>query len=226
MSHRSDSSAEVPNWLSEESISTAASIANNPAFQKAAKNAAKTPAVQQAVLDQCGITGPWSSSALSDEEKGTDGVSVAATALDEERKEMEMGKYHLALRICYVLAASFMAVSAALSLSGQKNLGEAFFGVYVIFFAVLICCFECALSVVARILAVNFGFMYTSYGRVIFIVLVSFMSYTLGFLGILSMAAMVAVLLYHGFVMWKFPQFEDYLRKKHYYEGRREAANK
>jgi hypothetical protein len=76
---------------------------------------------------------------------------------------------------------------------------------------------------VSRGIAENFGFMYTLSGRSIFLLFVGFMSYSLSTLGIVAMCVLYAVGLFHGYVMYRFPRFEEYLRKKHYFEGRQAA---
>ena len=58
-----------------------------------------------------------------------------------------MGRYHLALRLLYVTTSVFLGVAAGLSLVNQTNLGIIFFAFYVLFFSLLICCFETGLSV-------------------------------------------------------------------------------
>jgi hypothetical protein len=69
-------------------------------------------------------------------------------------------------------------------------------------------------------LAINFGFLYNIYGRAIFLLFVGFMCYSIGLYGIVAMSLLYAVGLFHAYVWWKFPKFEQYLRKKHYYEGK------
>lgn len=77
---------------------------------------------------------------------------------------------------------------------------------------------------VARTIAVNFGFMYTLSGRLIFLLFVGFMVFSLGTIGIVAMCVLYAVGLFHAYIMWKFPRFEEYLRKKHFFEGRQAAT--
>lgn len=73
-------------------------------------------------------------------------------------------------------------------------------------------------------IAMNFGFLYTFVGRFLFVIFVGFMSFSLGLNGKIAMGILYGALLLHLIVMYKFPRFEEYLRKKHYYEGRRNAA--
>jgi hypothetical protein len=74
---------------------------------------------------------------------------------------------------------------------------------------------------VSRLIAVNFGFMYTLSGRMTFLLFVGFMSFSLSNIGIFAMAFLYACGLFHGYIMYRFPKFEEYLRKKHYFEGRK-----
>ncbi len=160
-----------------------------------------------------------------------------------------MRQYHLALRLAYVASTVFMAVAAVLCLEDSPDAGQVFMSGYVFFFAVLICCFEFALNVsissysfisisliissslspvcqsIARLIAVNFGFLYSLTGRVPFLLFVGFMCFSLGTWGIIAMCVLYLVGMFHFYIMYKFPRFEEYLRKKHYFEGRN-ANNK
>eukprot|EP01034_Spumella_vulgaris_P021923 gene21923-28002_t len=88
----------------------------------------------------------------------------------------------------------------------------------------MICCFEFALNAIAKLIAVNFGFMYSMSGRLIFLLFVGFMSFQVSLFGKIAMGILYGVGCFHAFIMWKFPRFEEYLRKKHYYEGKRSPA--
>ncbi len=77
----------------------------------------------------------------------------------------------------------------------------------------------------ARLIAINFGFMYSLSGRCIYLLFVGFMSFQLYTLGKVAMGALYGVGLFHFYIMWKFPRFEEYLRKKHYYEGVNSTAD-
>ena len=55
--------------------------------------------------------------------------------------------YHRILRFSYMVAAIVMSAAAALSLIAQTNVSAAFFAIYVLFFCLLMCCFEVGLNV-------------------------------------------------------------------------------
>ena len=90
------------------------------------------------------------------------------------------------LRNGYLLASAIMSFAAFFSL-GTNDLALLFIALYVWFFAVLIFCFELALSVVSKQIAENFGFMYNPLARTIFLVFVMMLCFELGLLGKISM---------------------------------------
>jgi len=216
----------APSWLTEENINTAATVAKNPQVQAAAKN----PQVQTAAKNALSNppppppkSGAPKTPPANDVESGNNSshaksVSDAGEDFDPALVK-EMQKYHLALRIGYIVAAAMMGTASVLKLLGSPDLGQAFFSIYIFVFAVLICCFEVALTMVSRMIAINFGFLYSLIGRAIFLLFVGFMCYSLGLYGIIAMAILYAVGLFHAYVMFKFPRFQEYLRKKHFFEG-------
>ena len=70
--------------------------------------------------------------------------------------EKRMLFYHRVLRVLYMLASSLMATSAGLSLINQKNISAVFFAIYVLFFCLLMFCFEIGFSVSASTSANDF----------------------------------------------------------------------
>lgn len=143
--------SDVPSWLTEENINTASSgakvVANNPAAAKAAVNAASRIPPPPPTAPKSPPPPP-SPATNNDVESGYQQNTPSASEFTiEESVLKEMQNWHLALRICYMGAAVFMSAAAALSLPGQKDVGLAFFAIYVFFFSALICCFECALNV-------------------------------------------------------------------------------
>lgn len=158
--------SEAPSWLTEENISTATKVASNPAVQKAAKNPQVQAAAKAAVKAQINKEAPgWTSDDINNDiEKGRAKNTPppppppAAPASPKPRINTDMSdvpedvmkqmvRYHLILRILYMSAAVLMCVAAALALQNQQDLGLIFFSFYVFFFATMICCFECALTV-------------------------------------------------------------------------------
>ena len=165
-----------------------------------------------------------------DQETGQTRASTSAAnddlVIDESRKT-QLEQAHTYLRVLYIIAAILLGVAAALSFVGQKDVGLYFFAIYVFFFAILICCYELGFSFTARFIAVNFGFLYSLTGRMIFLLFVGFMSFALGQStppndwGYAAMGVLYLVGLVHVYFLCKFPEYEAYVRRKHFYEGKK-----
>ena len=126
--------------------------------QKAAVTQATTQAQNIASAPDDGLTPAWATSKAytppNDIENGVSGAAAApATVAVPEPLDIDpailkkMRFYHWILRILYMIASSLMASSAGLSLILQNNVSKIFFAIYVLFFCLLIWCFELGLSV-------------------------------------------------------------------------------
>lgn len=111
----------------------------NPAAQSAAVNAANSWANSPTP----GYTPPGETSNI----QTSAAAPVPSDFNVDEQTLKAMGQYHLALRVLYSTAAIFLGVAGGLSLVNQTNLGIIFFAFYVLFFAMLLCCFEIQLQV-------------------------------------------------------------------------------
>lgn len=236
--------SDVPSWLTEDDTTkkAAVTLAKNPAVQNAAFAAAKDPNVQAAAfsaarqsLSKSDPNAPsWAnndppplkggSGAGGDMESGNSSRQIQSqpeTEIDPDTLR-RMKNWHLLLRLSYMSAAILMAAASVISLEIQPDVGLAFFAVYVFVFSILIFCFEVNLSICARPLAINFGFLYTPIGRCIFLLFVSFMVFSLQLpLAYAAFAVLLAVGLLHLVILCKFPRFEDYLRRLHYFSAGR-----
>ena len=68
-------------------------------------------------------------------------------------------------------------------------------------------------------IATNFGFMYSVLGRLGFIAILAFMSFTLSFLGMIAAVFLAAVAVYQVIVLFKYPKMSQYVRLKDYTKG-------
>jgi len=231
---------DTPAWLTEDTVDAAVKISKNPVAQKVAGQVAQNPKVQAAVVKAAtdhvtsqvqGGGGPdpfapsWATESPSggnDVETGKAGNTSANTddlEIDEATRA-KMYNWHLLLRLSYMAAAIIMSAAAVVSLMNQTDTGLAFFAVYVFAFSILICCFETSLPMISRFISINFGFLYTLTGRLVFLLFVGFMVFSLSVFGKCAMGILYAVGLLHAIIICKFPKFESYLRRKHFEEGR------
>ena len=167
----------APSWLTAEPAApTTAAISNDKPtksggvfkmfskenatahVQKAAVTQATTQAQNIASAPDDGFTPAWATSKAytppNDIENGVSGAAAAPAAeavpeqLDVDPVMLKrMQYYHRILRILYMSAAVIMAAAAGLSLVAQTNISAAFFAIYVLFFCLLMCCFEVGLNV-------------------------------------------------------------------------------
>mmetsp|Transcript_14317 Transcript_14317/g.21438 ORF Transcript_14317/g.21438 Transcript_14317/m.21438 type:complete len:214 (+) Transcript_14317:57-698(+) len=204
--------SDTPSWLTDENIAAAA---KNPTVQKAAKAAAVT-----AVEEEKKKYNPPSSPHDGGDEESQDPWRKESTSepepvdvTPEELKQMQM--WALILRVLYMCISICMAAAAFLVLE-KAHISTVFIALYVFFFAILICCFELALTSVARWMAENFGFMYSLSGRLIFIVFVAVLCFDLMLFGKIVMALLLAATCVDIYVYVSFPKYEAWLRHKHY----------
>jgi len=164
----------VPSWLTEDTVTK---VASNPVVQKTAVNAASNPVVQKAVINtakaKINDTAPgWADEPSTSINKGytppiVPGVNpseirpvkdienqqlVTNREFDATPEELaEIRKYHSILRFCYGSTALTMAVNAVLYMDGA-SIAKIFLCLYILFFAVLMFCFELALKTVSKMI--------------------------------------------------------------------------
>lgn len=232
----------TPAWLNDDvAADVAVKVAKNPTAQKAAMKAAQDPTVQKAMIDQVkkqndANSPDWAKKEepapvaashvdpkfgdmgnAKDVEKGGDAPKENPYGQDIPPEDIEkMKKYHLILRVSYVLASAMLGVSSGYTLSLEPELGIVLFCLYGLLFALLMFAFELHWSGIGVIIAANFGFLYSIAGRWVFLLFVGFMQLHLGTIGIVTMSILYAVGLMHLVFACRFPYFPEYQRKLHY----------
>jgi hypothetical protein len=220
----------APSWLTEEVVTSAA---KNPAVQKAAVKAASNPTVQKAAINHAKKEAGWETEPVQAQPYNPPNASGHSTMVNdvenqrspsqvsrdfdcspEELKEIK--RFHLYLRIAYMITAIIMALASVLTLQ-KCSVATAFICLYVFFFSLLIFCFEVGLKAIASMIASNFGFMYSFAGRVVLVVVICGMLGSLGTWGYVAMSCLIVSLFGSFYVLLQQPRFEEYLRKKHYY---------
>lgn len=77
---------------------------------------------------------------------------------------------YLIMRVMYIISATLTATAAILALVTVALTSPTivFISFYIFVFSILICCFEFGTGFIAKLISVNFGFMYTVGGRIFF----------------------------------------------------------
>lgn len=211
--------SDQPSWLDNEDnpfqdegapaaappapSSNAPSWQTSPEAQQAAAAAANNPYVQQAAQDAA--------------------MGVANQALDQHTTKLswrEMPHLWIAMRVLNILITlplAWVAWVKAFDSSGG-NFDTVVVAMYVVLFAVLICCFESCSSIkaIASALAKFFGFMYSIPGRLLFLVMTGFLCISMGNTAGIAIASVVfALAFYNVFVMCKYPEWTKQTRDEH-----------
>lgn len=147
-------------------------------------------------------------------------AAVDPAALDVDEKELGRIRYWArTLKISMLCICTLMMITAFynfMSLSSGK-LSTSFLAAYLFVFSSLLCCYECALKMVAMQLVQNFGFLYNPFGRFAFMMFVGFICYDMSTMGIVCFAFLLLYGCVNTYVHFKHPQYGRYLRATHAY---------
>jgi hypothetical protein len=177
----------------------------NPMFQNAAKSAAF-----QALKDEEGDNELFNSNAAS---------VVDPTALDVDEKELGRIRFWArVLRIAMLVICTLMFVTGFYNFLGtSSSISTSFLAGYLLFFTCLMCCYELALKQAAIFIVQNFGFLYNSIGRSIFLSFVAIVCYQISTLGKICFGLLIGYGLVSIFVHWRHPQYSKYMQVLHAY---------
>ncbi len=216
-------SNEAPPWLSEGNVKAVAAAAQSPVVQQVAVNAITTGNLENVVNTLGSVIGLNQNKFTPLDAQSSH--SETSSNADLDPKELaEIEKWIYQLKQAYTLVGVLMLIAAFFSL-GTNDLATLFLAIYVWFFGFLILCVECALKVVAKIIAENFGFMYNPVMRFLFIFLNMVLCYELGLIGKIVVCLLACTGCTHIYVAWKHPQFEHILRRKHFFSGDETTSN-
>ena len=143
-----------PSWFEDEDMAPAPApgVAGKPGNNSSVYNAAKEEVgptwTQQYVgnqNDRVDLENPGIPSAKQPTSKGEFAEPAEFVGTPDEIRTLTRWKYILAA--CYVVAGLNLAIASGLSLVAQTDVSLVFFALYVIFFAGIFICFECAIGV-------------------------------------------------------------------------------
>jgi hypothetical protein len=80
---------------------------------------------------------------------------------------------------------------------------------YVIVLSCLLCCYETHLKQISKVIALNFGFLFSAKSRSVFMIFIGSLLFSFSLFGKLVGCAMVANAFLNIFVLIKYPAFED-----------------
>lgn len=112
-------------------------------------------------------------------------------------------------RVINLVLSICMMIAALLSLLTTTNMTAGVLGCYVVVFSCLLCCYETHLKQVSKLIALNFGFLYSAKSRCIFMIFVGSIMFNFSLFGKLIGLGMLVNAGFNIFVLIKYPDFED-----------------
>jgi len=118
------------------------------------------------------------------------------------------------LKSANVICALFLAVTGVVSfIILTPDFTQVLCACYVIFFSLMLLCFECHFSCLDAVIYRNFGFMFNWGGRLVFLFLNGVLAFTLGIMGIIAGGFTGGVILLNMFILCRYRDFgEEYER--------------
>jgi len=116
-------------------------------------------------------------------------------------------------RIINLVLSGCMIAASVLSLLTTSDITTGVLSCYIVVFACLLCCFETHLKQVSKIIALNFGFLYSAKSRCIFLVFIGIILFDFSLFSKIIGAFMLANAGFNAYIIVRYPEYEDYQRK-------------
>mmetsp|Transcript_14808 Transcript_14808/g.22301 ORF Transcript_14808/g.22301 Transcript_14808/m.22301 type:complete len:239 (+) Transcript_14808:71-787(+) len=125
----------------------------------------------------------------------------------------EVPKMIFYTRIINLVLSICMLLASLLSLVTTESITTGVLACYVVVMSCLLCCYETHLKQVSKVIALNFGFLFSAKSRCIFMVFVASLLFSFSLFGKLIGCAMLANAALNVYVIVKHPTFEDAQRQ-------------
>ena len=112
-------------------------------------------------------------------------------------------------RVINLLLSVCMIVASLLSLLTTDNATTGVLACYVVVFSCLICCFETHMKLISKMIALNFGFMYSAKSRSAFMIFVGTILFSFSLFGKIVGVLMLANAGFNIFVLVKFKGYDE-----------------
>lgn len=168
------------------------------------------PVLNNSKLD----TPPWLQEP-SNSAKG--GSATSASNLEEgksgEEASSEVPRMILYTRIINLVLSVCMITVSLLALLTTQSATTGVLACYLTVFACLLCCFETHLKQVSKIIALNFGFMYSARARSVFMLFLGSILFSFSLFGKIVAVCMIANALFNMYILFKYPEYEAVQRQ-------------
>jgi len=127
--------------------------------------------------------------------------------------DKSIARYMLYTRIINFVLSICMLLASLLSILTTNSATTGVLAAYVSVFACLLCCFETHLKQVSKIIAVNFGFLYSAKSRAVFMVFIGTLMFSFSLFGMIIGACMMANAVFNLYIIFKYPLYDEVQRK-------------
>lgn len=121
----------------------------------------------------------------------------------------DVPKMILYTRVINLVLSICMMIASLLSLLTTTTMTTGVLGCYVVVFSCLLCCYETHLKQVSKMIALNFGFLYSAKSRSVFMIFIGTIMFSFSLFGKLIGVLMLANAFFNIYVLVRYPDFED-----------------
>jgi hypothetical protein len=115
----------------------------------------------------------------------------------------------LITRVANLILSVCMIVAALLSLLTTDNATTGVLACYVVVFSCLLCCFETHLKQISKLIAFNFGFLYSAKSRSVFMIFIGTILFSFSLFGKIIGCLMLGNAGFNIYVLYKYPGYDD-----------------
>lgn len=106
-----------------------------------------------------------------------------------------------------------MLLASLLSLLTTTDATTGVLACYTVAFGCLLCCYETHLKQISKLIAKNFGFLYSAKSRCVFMLFIGTIMFSFSLFGKLIGILMLANAAFNGFLLCMYPAFDEMQRK-------------
>ena len=121
----------------------------------------------------------------------------------------EVPRMILYSRVLNLILSICMIVASMLSLLTTDNATTGVLACYVVVFSCLLCCFETHMKLISKMIALNFGFMYSAKSRCVFMIFVGTILFSFSLFGKIVGCLMLGNAGFNVFVLFKYKGYEE-----------------
>lgn len=132
---------------------------------------------------------------------------------DQNNSNPNIPRVILYTRIANLLLSICMIIISLLAVLTTQSATTGVLACYVVVFSCLLCCFETHLKQVSKLIALNFGFMYSAKSRALFMAFVGSILFSFSLFGKIVGLAMLVNAGFNLFLVFRYPEYEAIQRK-------------